>query len=178
MFKAWGEGLGMKKARVIVLGSENGNDEEELSGTAYLQEKLNRSDVWSRDLENVLWSMSWKSYIPWSLQKSISITNIFVINRLFLGRVKRYWVYILVLLSQDRASWCGLWVILLSEVSYTSLSSGAYSGREKCVDRRSQRWASCTARPDDAYSHVEEIHMYMNNCTIWEFFVSKTIEYK
>lgn len=54
MFKAWGEGLGMKKARVIVLGSENGNDEEELSGTAYLQEKLNRSDVWSRDLENVL----------------------------------------------------------------------------------------------------------------------------
>lgn len=58
MFKAWGEGLGMKKARVIVLGSENGNDEEELSGTAYLQEKLNRSDVWSRDLENVLWSMS------------------------------------------------------------------------------------------------------------------------
>lgn len=48
----------MKKARVIVLGSEHGNDEEELSGTAYLQEKLNRSDVWSRDLENVLWSMS------------------------------------------------------------------------------------------------------------------------
>lgn len=63
----------------------------------------------------------------------------FVAKRIYLGKLKKYQVYILMIAQprQSQSRW--IMVILLLEISYISVFSETYVKRGKCVDWRRQR---------------------------------------